>query len=359
MEFGILFTSHPNVDTEPYPHRAVHERVTREIVHADRLGFDIAWIAEHHFSNSYGILPDPFAYMGWLAAKTERIKLGTAVMTLPLHSPVRIAENAAFIDILSGGRVILGLGSGYRPYEFEGLGVPFDERRDIQEEAVPLVLDAFHERKIDRTGKYFTSSVTGDYELFPVSVQQPHPPLYLAAGTERSMSYAARHGFGMMLSTLPAIDTLAQQIRYYRDHLDECPEPWNRNPAFGKVDVARWVYVAETDEQAKADSAEGIVRHLSHFLGKQTAGYLGNISEKDQSTTLDYDDLVATTILHGSPATVLRRIRELRDKTGMTSMLLHYPPYYGSDKAMRMLELFAAEVMPALRRDAADRRAAE
>src|SRR5690606_29374179 len=110
--------------------------------------------------------------------------------------------------------------------------------------------DAFHKRKIDRAGKYFTSNVTGDYELFPVSVQQPHPPLYLAAGTERSMSYAARHGFGMMLSTLPAIDTLAQQIRYYRDHLDECPEPWNRNPAFGEVDVARWLYAAETDEQA-------------------------------------------------------------------------------------------------------------
>src|SRR5260221_11449568 len=83
MEFGILFTSHPNTDAEPYPHREVHARVTREILRADAVGFDIAWIAEHHFSNQYGIMPDVFVYAGYLAALTKRIKLGTAVVTLP------------------------------------------------------------------------------------------------------------------------------------------------------------------------------------------------------------------------------------------------------------------------------------
>ncbi|GIS90728.1 MAG: hypothetical protein CM1200mP20_07690 [Pseudomonadota bacterium] len=142
MKFGVLFTSHPHVDKEPYPHREVHARVTAEILEADRLGYDIAWIAEHHFSNSYGILPDPFTYIGYLAGQTQHIRLGTAVMTLPLYNPVRVVENAAFADILSKGRFILGLGSGYRPYEFEGMGVSFDERRDIQEEALEIVLDA-------------------------------------------------------------------------------------------------------------------------------------------------------------------------------------------------------------------------
>ena len=177
MKFGILFTSHPNIDTEPYPHRDVHARVTSEIIEADRLGYDTAWIAEHHFSNQYGIMPDPFAYMGYLSAKTEQIRLGTAVMTVPLYNPVRIAENMAFIDILSGGRITLGLGSGYRPYEFEGFGVPFDERRDIQEEAIPLVLDAMHGKALDHAGRYYRTQVTGDYEMFPVSVQRPHRDL--------------------------------------------------------------------------------------------------------------------------------------------------------------------------------------
>ena len=122
MEFGILFTSHPNPASEPYPHREVHARVTAEIQAADRLGYDTAWVAEHHFSNQYGIMPDVFTYLGYLAAKTSRIRLGTAVVTVPLYEPVRVVENLAFVDILSGGRVMLGLGSGYRPYEFAGFG---------------------------------------------------------------------------------------------------------------------------------------------------------------------------------------------------------------------------------------------
>src|SRR5262249_40272191 len=95
MEFGILFTSHANEDVEPYPRRTVHGRVTREIVRADQLGFDYAWLAEHHFSDEYGIMPDVFVYAGYLAALTQRIKIGTAVVTLPLANPVRVAENTA------------------------------------------------------------------------------------------------------------------------------------------------------------------------------------------------------------------------------------------------------------------------
>jgi len=349
MEFGILFTSHPNPASEPYPHRAVHARVTAEIQAADRLGFDTAWVAEHHFSNQYGIMPDVFAYMSYLAAKTERIKLGAAVVTLPLYDPVRVAENMAFVDILSEGRLQLGLGSGYRPYEFEGFGRDFELRRDVQEEAIELILKLIHERRADHRGRHFRARIEGDYELFPVSQQQPHPPLYMAAGTERSIAYAARHGFGLMLSTLPAAETLAKQIAFYRSHLAEAPAPLDANPAAGHVDIARWVYVGESDAEARADSEAGIIRHLTHFMGKATAGYLGSVSEKQQGAALNYDELAATTLVHGGPETVVRRIRELREKTGCSSMLLHYPPYYGHEKAMRSLRLFAERVMPEFR----------
>jgi alkanesulfonate monooxygenase SsuD/methylene tetrahydromethanopterin reductase-like flavin-dependent oxidoreductase (luciferase family) len=349
MEFGILFTSHPNHATEPYPHRDVHARVTAEIEAADRLGYDTAWVAEHHFSNQYGIMPDVFTYMGYLAARTSRIKLGTAVVTLPLYEPVRVVENMAFVDILSGGRVVLGLGSGYRPYEFEGLGRDFDARRDVQEEAIDLILELLHKRRAKHQGTHFRATIEGEHEIFPVSVQQPHPPLFMAAGTDRSMQYAARHGFGLMLSTLPSFETLARQITFYRNHLKDAPAPLNRNPACGNVDIARWVYVAETDAEAKRESAEGIVKHLAHFMSSATAGYLGNVSEKDRVDSLNYDDLASTTLLHGSPATVVGRLRELARKTGLTSLLLHYPPYYGHDKAMKSLRLFAERVMPEFR----------
>ena len=359
MQFGVLVTSQPNLDQEPYPHRAVHDRVTREIVEADRLGYDTAWIAEHHFSNQYGVLPDPFVYLAYLVPKTTRIGLGTAVMTLPLHNPLRIVENAAFVDVLSGGRLSLGLGSGYRPYEYEGLGIPFEARHDIQEEAIPLILNAFHEGRVNHEGAHFRHRIEGDNEIFPVSLQQPHPPFYMAAGTNRSIETAARNGFGLMLSTLPSFDTLAGQIALYREAMAHAPAPWNANPAFGTVNIARWVYVAETDEAAREESAPGIVRHLEAFLGKKTAGYLGHVSEKEGAQAFDYDTLLETTLIHGSPDTVIARIRALRAATGLDSLLLHYPPYYGEKNLLKSLRLFAEAVIPAFRTPAGSTEAAE
>lgn len=351
MEFGILFTSQPHRDREPYPHRAVHQRVTDEIVAADRLGFDCAWLAEHHFSTEYGIMPDVWVYAGYLAALTRRIKLGMAVVTLPLANPVRTVENAAFVDILSGGRVVLGVGSGYRKYEFDGFGLDFEARRDMQEEAVGILLDLARTGRSARKGKHFTVDISGDYELLPQSVQRPYPPLFLAGATDRSIGTAGRLGFGLMLSTLTPFDTLAKQTALYRTYLAEASTEARANPGCGKIDIARWVYVAESDAQAKKDSAEGLMRHLNHFFGGHQSGYLGQVSQgKDSvSSALDYNALARSTIIHGSPATVVARIEELRAKTGLTSMMLHYPPWYGTDKAKSSLELFAREVMPRLR----------
>src|SRR3546814_14286513 len=113
-----------------------------------------------------------------------------------MSNPVRVAENAAFLDLLCNGRFLLGLGSGYRPYEFEGMGVPFDERRDIQEEALPIIQELFTQRKITHKGKYFDIDISGEYELFPHSLQKPHVPVYLAAATERSIKKADRKSVG-------------------------------------------------------------------------------------------------------------------------------------------------------------------
>ena len=347
MEFGILFTSHPDPKSEPYPHQAIHARVTREIIEAEELGFDSVWIAEHHFSNTYGVLPDPFAYLGYLAAKTTTIKLGAAVMVVPLHHPMRIVENSAFIDILSQGRFQLGLGSGYRPYEFEGLGIDFETRRERQAEAIPLILKGFHEKRMKAQGKHFNFNIDEDFEIFPQPVQQPHPPFYMAAGSEYSMRLAAHNGFGLMQSSLSSVETIGEHVQFYRKHMPEAPAPLNQNPAFGRVDVVRMVYVAASDEKAKEESEEGITYHMKTFLagGKKTGGYLGDVSEKTNESQFQYDRLSETTILHGSPDTVIRRI-EAFEAVGTTSIMLHYPPYYGVEQVLDMLRLFAEEVLP-------------
>ena len=95
------------------------------------------------------------------------------------------------------------------------------------------------------------------------------------------------------------------------------------------------------------------MHHIKNFMAKNAAGYLGTVSEKDQGGELDYDELTATTLLHGSPDTVIRRLQELRDVTGITSLVLHYPPYYGVQKTLNSLRLFAEEVIPAFRTEAA------
>jgi len=347
MQFGILFTSHPNTDLEPYPHRDVHARVTKEILRADALGFDTAWLAEHHFSNQYGIMPDVFVYAGYLAAQTKRIRIGTAVVTLPLANPLRVVENAAFVDILSGGRFTLGLGSGYRGYEFDGFGVDFEARRDIQEESLPLLMELFHNKRASHHGKNFSFDVSGEYEMFPHAVQQPHPPIFLAGATDRSIGEAGRMGFGLMLSTWTPFEQLAKQTALYRQALEDTPAPLRANPARGQIDVARWVYVAETDAKARAESEEGILRHQAHFASGLTSGYLGTVASAGQGR--DYDTLSKDIILHGSPATVAAKIERLRAMTGATSLMLHYPPWYGIDKALASLALFATEVIPKFR----------
>ena len=154
-----------------------------------------------------------------------------------------------------------------------------------------------------------------------------------------------------MLFRSTPFDTLATQIAHYRANLGEASQEARANPGFGCIDVARWVYVAETDAKAKRESEEGLLRHLKHFFGGHQSGYLGQVSQGKDSvaSALDYDTLARSTIIHGSPSTVAERIEELRAKSGLNSLMLHYPPWYGTEKAKASLELFAREVIPRVR----------
>src|SRR5262249_19830375 len=162
--------------------------------------------------------------------------------------------------------------------------------------------------------------------IFPHAVQQPHPPIFLAGATERSIGVAGRMGFGLLLSSWTPFAELARQTARYRASLEETPAALRGNSARGHADVARWVYVAESDP--------GLLRHLAHFSSGHTSGYLGTVSENAGTTGRDYDALSRDIILHGSPATVVEKIEELVAMTGVSSIMLHYPPWYGADKAL-------------------------
>ena len=349
MKFGIIELSQPDKDVESYPYREVHERVTREIIEADKAGYDYVWIAEHHASTSYGILPDPLTYIAYLATQTERITLCSGVMVVPLHNVVRLVENISFVDILTNGRVAVGLGSGYRQHEFDALGADFENRRAYQAEALEAMMSLFHTKRVQHKGVHLPDiNIDGDYEVLPHPVQEPHPPMYMSAASEESIGLCARYGLGLLMSTLTPIQQLAPKSRFYLDQCQATEAPYNENPGHSTVGIGRMVYVAETDAQAKKEAGEAVVRHVHSFTGASTSGYLGTISKdnKDKYQVASYEDLCEDTIIYGSPETVTEKIRYMEETTGADSLILHFPPQNTREQNKRTLRLFADEVIP-------------
>ncbi len=352
MKFGIIELSQPDVDVESYPYREVHDLVTKEVIEADKAGYDYVWIAEHHASTGYGILPDPLTYIAYLASQTERITLCSGVMVVPLHNVVRLVENISFVDILTNGRMAVGLGSGYREHEFEALGADFENRRAYQAEALDVMMKLFHDRRIDHRGHHLPDiKIDGDYEVLPHSIQEPHPPMYMGAASDESIELCARYGLGLLTSTLTPMQQLAPKARLYLDRCQETEAPYNLNPGHASVGIGRMVYVAESDQAAEDQAGEAVVRHVQSFTGAATSGYLGTISAENKAelNASDYRDLCEDTIIYGSAETVVERIKYLEELTGATSLILHFPPYNSRAQNREVLRRFAEDVIPKFR----------
>lgn len=352
MKFGIIELSQPDKDIEHYPYRDLHHRVAEEIVEADRAGYDYVWIAEHHASDGYGILPDPLTFIAYLANLTENITLCSGVMVVPLHNVVRLVENISFVDVLTNGRIAFGIGSGYREHEFDALGANFADRRAYQAEALEVMMKLFHDRRIDHHGHHLPDiKIDGEYELLPQSVQQPHPPMYMGAASDESIELCAQYGLGLLMSTLTPMQQLAPKSELYLERCAETSAPYNTNPGHGSVGIGRMVYVAETDQEAEDEAGEAVVRHVKSFTGGSTSGYLGTISAENAKAfnVAGYRDLCEDTIIYGSAETVIERIKYLEELTSADSLILHFPPYNSREQNRRVLRRFARDVIPKFR----------
>src|SRR6058998_2265956 len=161
---------------------------------AESLGYRNVWLAEHHFS-TYGYLSRPAQFATFIAAKTTRLRVGTAVIVVPLHHPLVIAEEIATLDLLAGGRVDVGLGRGYQPYEFERFGLELESGRARWEESIDIVLRALSGKPFSYDGKLFKIPET---MVFPQPLQQPHPPIWITAQSPESVEAAVRRGFNVL-----------------------------------------------------------------------------------------------------------------------------------------------------------------
>ncbi len=341
------------------PHLAHPEVVRREIeqmVWTEELGFDSIWLTEHHFIE-YGLSVSPSVLAAAAAMRTQRVRIGLAAAILPFHDPIRLAEELAMVDILSGGRLDVGVGRGNRPVEFSGYRVPQIESRERFEETLEIMVGAWTNERFAYQGRYFSIP---EVHLIPKPLQRPHPPLYVVCVSPDTIEATALRGLPMLNSLLRGpLDPLVQQ----RDTYIKACQKAGRSDAetaslLGRWGVSRHIYVAPTDAQAVAEAKDAELWYqeaLARFLVPENIDALhpllqpGFRAMQERLGKITWERLVAETLAFGSPDTVAAKIDELR-RLGVGEVLC-WMNFGGLPQAQvrRSMELFAREVIPRFR----------
>jgi alkanesulfonate monooxygenase SsuD/methylene tetrahydromethanopterin reductase-like flavin-dependent oxidoreductase (luciferase family) len=338
------------------PAQAIIGEEIEQMVLSEQLGFDSVWLTEHHYAD-YGISSAPSLLLATVAARTERVKLGMAVWVLPFHNPLKLAEETATLDILSKGRLVVGLGRGNRPQEFVGHVVNQDESRTRMEEGVEVLRKAWTEDRVTYHGRHWQFD---GIPVYPKPLTKPHPPLAFAVTSPQSLEWAGTHGFPIMSSGLT---TPRENLQRGREAYLAALRAAGHSEATIQGLLAKWivskhVYVAPTDEEARAE-AEGPEKwYLDAFARSIRPVGLSGISEAvhqqataaaDRAASQRWEELIADRLLIGSPATVRQRVEQLHELG--VGELICWMSFGGlaPEKVRRSMELFSREVMPAFK----------
>jgi alkanesulfonate monooxygenase SsuD/methylene tetrahydromethanopterin reductase-like flavin-dependent oxidoreductase (luciferase family) len=309
MKFGVLlFFSWPERRTSL---ATVYARALARIEIMDRAGYDAVWLAEHHFS-SFSVCPSVHMVGTLAAARTRRLRIGTAVSLAPLYHPLRLAEEVALLDQLSGGRVNWGAGRGFARVEFEAFGVPPEESTSRFRETVEIVLRAWTEERLNFAGRHFRFD---EVEVLPKPMQSPHPPVWLAASSEAAIEWAAARGFSILMDPHSTPAELGRKRRLYAERLAEA----GFAEAGRDIPMARLVAIADSEAKAAAVARNGALWIIDSYLGAQHHPVI------ERSFTPQGVDPVARyldeVILHGTPEAVADAILRLKDKIGLGYLL--------------------------------------
>jgi alkanesulfonate monooxygenase SsuD/methylene tetrahydromethanopterin reductase-like flavin-dependent oxidoreductase (luciferase family) len=324
-----------------------------QMVLSEELGFDSVWITEHHYAD-YGLSSAPSVLLATLAARTTRIRLGIAVYVIPFHNPLRLAEETASLDILSAGRLTVGLGRGNRPMEFFGHGVPQEQSRRRMEEGVEVLVQAWTQDRVNFQGCHWSIR---NVPVYPKPVQKPHPPLAFAVTSAETIAWTARHGYGMLSSGLgtPLRQTVANRDAYVQGLSDAGYQQPQIDDLLQRWVVTKHVYVAPSDAEALAEAKgpemwyrDAFIRSLSadELTGLHESVYQGADAMISRLRSQSWEDLVESALVIGSPETVSKRIEEL-ESVGVGELVC-WMNFGGlpTDKVRRSMRLFAERVMP-------------
>ncbi len=335
----------------PSPERGdtadVYQRALEQAQAAEELGFDSVWIAEHHFS-SYGYCPHPLMMAAAIAQRTTRIRVGTAVLVLPLRHPLQIAEEIAMADQLTEGRLDVGIGRGYQPHEFTTLGKDLSESRAVYEEAVDIILGLLRNEYFEYQGQHYQVPETS---IFPRPVQHPHPPFYVACQSRESLEASVRRGFNVL--TGGAGSDLAG-LRDFKEAFDRVSseQPGRETPEFG---FSRWMCVAESDLEARSGVPEArwVMRAATNLAISPDPVVDGRPNASPLREEPSDDQIMGTYGVFGSPETCLGILSEYVEQLQPEQLLCTF--WLGGlaqDKVLRSMELFAREVLPKLKEPA-------
>ena len=320
--------------------------VMEECVHAEAVGLNSIWLPEHHFG-LFGCMPAPAIFLGNLAARTTRVKLAPATVLLPCNHPVRVAEEYASLDLLSGGRTVFSAGRGYDKREYDTFGIPFEESRERFDEEMEIILKAWREEAFTHKGKFF--QFDEPVTVLPRPVQKPHPPIYVACWSKPSMELAARLGLHAIFAPFAAammFGGLQQAVAFHRERAVEAGYPGVRAMCS--------YFVAVVDSPAEALKAkERLLFYLKNVIpvfpgdpakAPPHIAYFVEVVERLKSMTAA--ELGERSIITGSPEECIASLKKV-EAAGIEEVICYFLfGGYPHAETKKMMERFMRDVAP-------------
>ncbi|MBI1736186.1 MAG: LLM class flavin-dependent oxidoreductase [Candidatus Rokubacteria bacterium] len=333
MNFG-LYSSIANPPRGEHLDRAIDETIA-EAQLAESCGFDSCFFGEHHQDRD-GFLPSPLIVATAVAAHTRTLNVGTSVILLPLHHPVRVAEDVITLDLVSKGRVIVGVGIGYQPADFRAFGVPMDDRRGRFEESLEILRRCWSGERFSFHGKHFTLD---DVQITPRPFQRPSPPLWIGASVPAAARRAGRVADGFVGTPSTGLDNATRLIETYREAAREAGRP-------ARVVQMRDAWVAASRGDAEAVYGPEVLAAYRYYWENRLAEFKS--IPADAPFTLE--TLAPNRLIVGDPETCVREFQRWHEATGADYFLLRLrhahsggPPHA---KIMEAIRLFGDRVLP-------------
>jgi probable F420-dependent oxidoreductase len=334
MQIGIMLRGQYPMGADM---AAMADEMIEQARFADRLGYASITKGSHYSTDSFQAFQQ-FPVLARLSGEVKQARLNAGIVLLPLHKPLDIAEQLATIDILSNGRLIFGVGIGYREVEFKAFGTTQKERGKRTDENLIAIKRLWSEDKVTMKGTHFDLD---EAVCWPKPLQQPHPPIWIGANADAALRRAAVHGDCWYINPHATIETLVKQMEVYRRELDTAGKPF---PA--ELPMRREAFVARTKAEA--------IRLAGPFVAKKYASYhaWGQDDQLPEGETLagGFDELVGDRFLIGSPDEVAEQMIAINRKLGVNHLILSME-WAGMAKpvAMDCLQLMAEEVIPRVR----------